>query len=88
MFSVEGPLNVPNQIPSVVVLDQKTLSWVFFYSFSTGSYAGIGTKCVESENIMKSTKKDLLVWILNGSVFEWLVSTYSIAQPCVYIYIG
>ena len=32
----------------------------FFNSFSTDTYAGIGTKCVESENIMKSTQKKLL----------------------------
>ena len=29
----------------------------FLILFSTGTYAGIGTKCVESENVMKSTKK-------------------------------
>ena len=30
---------------------------VFFILFSTGTNAGIGTKCVESENILKSKKK-------------------------------
>ena len=28
----------------------------FLILFSTGTYAGIGTQCVESENIMKSTQ--------------------------------
>ena len=30
----------------------------FLVLFSTGTYAGIGTKCVKSENIMKSTQKN------------------------------
>ena len=38
-----------------MVLDQKTLSRGFLILFSTGTYAGTGTKCVESENVMKST---------------------------------
>ena len=29
---------------------------VFLILFSSGTYAGIGTKCVESENLMKSTQ--------------------------------
>ena len=35
----------------------KTLSWGFGKLFSTGTYAIIGTNCVESENVMKSAQK-------------------------------
>ena len=35
----------------------ETLSWGFWKLFSTGTYAIIGTTCVEFENVMKSTMK-------------------------------
>ena len=35
----------------------KTLSWGFWKLFPTGTYAIIGTTCVEFENVMKSTTK-------------------------------
>ena len=35
----------------------KTLSWGFWKLFRTGTYAIIGTTCVEFENVMKSTTK-------------------------------
>ena len=38
----------------------------FFLFFSTGIYAGIGTKYVESENIMKSTHK-------KNTIEQWTV---------------
>ena len=45
------------QIFSAVIFTE-TLSWGFWQFFPTGTYAGIGTKCVEFENVMKSgTKK-------------------------------
>ena len=68
-------------VPSAVVLDKKKLSWFFFNFFSTGTYAGIGTKCVESENIMKSThtKKSVLSMAVRChhisdylDVYQWL----------------
>ena len=39
---------------------KKTSHAGFLILFSTGTYAGIGTKCVESENIVKSTYKKKL----------------------------
>ena len=78
---------VPNQIPSAVVLDQKTLSLVFLILFSTGTYAGIGTKCAESENIMKSTKKNIfniLPWQraerYHCNVFEFFPAPLHVAR--------
>ena len=38
---------------------ENTLSGGFWKLFTTGTYAIIGTKCVESENVMKSTTKKL-----------------------------
>ena len=35
----------------------KTLSWGFWKLFPTGTYAIIGTTCVEFENVMKNTTK-------------------------------
>ena len=35
----------------------KTLSWGLWQFFPTGTYAGIGTTCVEFENVMKSATK-------------------------------
>ena len=37
----------------------------FFILFTTGTYAGIGTKCVEYENITKGTKKSF-VWHISA----------------------
>ena len=39
---------------------------VFFILFSTGTYAGIGTKCVESENNIKD--ENLCMW--KSSILE------------------
>ena len=38
----------------------KTLSWMFWKLFPTGTYVIIGTTCVEFENVMKSTTKKLI----------------------------
>ena len=48
----------PNQIPSAVVLWTKPSHGGF------GNYAIIGTMCVESENVVKSTRKKtfLVFW--------------------------
>ena len=35
----------------------ENLSWAFQHFIPTGTYAGIGTTCVEFENIMKSARK-------------------------------
>ena len=48
----------------------NNLSRVFLIIFSTGTYAGIGTKWVESENIMKSTQKKLTTHILSQNVTQ------------------
>ena len=45
-----------NKILSAVVFTE-TLSWGFWQFFPTVTYAGIGTKCVEFENVMKSATK-------------------------------
>ena len=37
----------------------KILSWGFLAFFPTGTYAVIGTNCVEFENVMKSAQKKL-----------------------------
>ena len=55
----------------------------FLILFSTGTYAGIGTQCVESENIMKSTQQKnnlVLMYILprvNLFIYKW----FSIHSP-------
>ena len=61
----------------------KTLSWGFWKLFPTGTYAIIGTTCVEFENVMKSTTKKKCVCdcvvlfiscfssILNNSCFKY-----------------
>ena len=50
----------PSIITSAVVLSQTTLSWGFLGSFSTGTYAGIGTKFVSSLKMLWKKKKQLL----------------------------
>ena len=40
-----------------VVVFTESLSWGFRQFFPTGTYAGIGTMCVEFENVMKSATK-------------------------------
>ena len=42
----------------------KTLSWGFWKLFSTGTYASIGTTCVEFENVMKITTKKIIITFL------------------------
>ena len=45
----------------------KTLSWGFWKLFPTGTYAIIGTTCVEFENVMKSTtKKKYFISMIKG----------------------
>ena len=52
--TLDGRLS--NQILSAVVFTE-TLSRGFRQFFPTGTYAGIGTTCVEFENVMKSATK-------------------------------
>ena len=40
-----------------MVLSQTTLSWGFLGSFSTGTYAGIGTKFVSSSKMLWKVHK-------------------------------
>ena len=62
IHSVKVILNlkkISDQILSAVVLTE-TLSWGFQQFFPTGTYIGIGTTCVELENVMKSAMKKKL----------------------------
>ena len=44
---------------------------VFFILFSTGTYAGIGTKYVESENIMKTKFIESQTWKRKKKILLW-----------------
>ena len=52
-----GRLRMSKVMPEVIHESQTAyiLSWGFWKLFPTGTYAIIGTTCVEFENVMKST---------------------------------